>query len=154
MIVDNIVLLPLRSPLQLVFLSDTPITISVDNLEFTRSDTGDITGFYDWLRKDGRIVGIGVLIFEDFHFLLSTFLGLEYVTVEKQTTSGAVLASIHFYATRNYEDDKSNDQLFAKNYLYKTSCGEFGLTFQLPDSAEYDALKTSWLGFRSIDENR
>lgn len=141
MIDRNIVFVPLVSPLKPIFLSGTPVSIGVGGFEFTRSEPGDITGFYDWLRKDGHVVGVEVVIFEDFQFLLYTLGRLEYVVVQKQTSSGAILASIFFFSTRTYDSDKSNDQLFDENYIYETDSGEYGLTFNLPDNVEYDDLK-------------
>jgi hypothetical protein len=93
---------------------------------------GDFTGFYDWLRTDdGTIVGVGFqpLIDEkdEIELLTNEFLKFSYIVKSEDVDE----IDIFFSDNRKYNPSKSADQDFRNSRIYKSSDGEFAVSFGL-----------------------
>lgn len=89
-------------------------SILLGNIEYRDADIGDFIGFYDFLRNSaGEILGVRFFPFEDCDF------------AEKEL-------KMFVSPNQNYDESKSDDQLFGDNKLFKSKNGRILLTFLAP----------------------
>lgn len=104
----------------------------LDGIEYTDSNFDDFSGFYDYLRNSaGEILGVRFLPFEDYDFN------------EKELI---FLAS----ETETIDEEKSDDQRFGENKIYRTRNGNILLTFPAPNENFASDFKISPADFAEI----
>lgn len=89
-----------------------------DDSQFTDTGYGDWTGFYDWLRRDGIIVGIRYWPFEQSQFLLEAVPSAVDLTID---SVGAIL--IFLGPVSSFDEETSCDQAFEECRLLQGDAG-------------------------------
>lgn len=141
MTTNNIILVVLKSTLEIVQLNDLSHKIILDGQEFTKKIKGDFLGFYDWLKnKEGNIIGLRYFLFEDYQFIIDdlALLHVNYLEIDSAVRYNSILY-IYFSEEKDFIDKVSNDQLFGDNCIYKSELGEYAITFCLPDKMQLNA---------------
>lgn len=120
-------------------------TAIADGSQFTDTGYGDWTGFYDWLRKDGAIVGMRYWPFEQTHFLLASVLPDSDLVIDPV---GVIL--VFFGTMSSFDEEASCDQSFEECRVLRKENDEYALVVGLSDlsrdeRAMVDSLvRTKW----------
>lgn len=90
-------------------------SVALSDAVYFDSGCGDFLGFYDYLRNaEGEILGVRFAPFEEFGF-------------DRQEIQ------VFFSDKHDFEETKSDDQVFVDNKLYKSKSGARLVTFRAPN---------------------
>lgn len=105
--------------------------------KLTVMDDPDYTGFVDWLRRKGQIVGLRLSPFGLFDLFLDALRQRSYarVTVNNQLV-------LLFTKDEQYDEAYSGDQAFGETPIYATPTGDYyGLALRLPEDFDLPAFQ-------------
>jgi hypothetical protein len=139
--VNRYLLVLLRKKLTLA-ISDTRPTeiLQVDSSTYRDLGHGDLTGFYDWLRKpNGELVGVCYSPLREIAFPFGTVARFSYVKVPSSPT----YLEIYFGPDRAYDPKISDTQDFGDNWVYRSAEGELAISFDMHwlNEADFDRLQ-------------
>jgi hypothetical protein len=116
-----------RQKLGLSFIEIDRLTkeLEVDGEIYSYLGLGDWISHYDWLRdKNGNVLGIRHIPLAPYPFSINRLERLPYVKSDGESLE------IYFGDFRDFEEDRSVDQDFGANFVYRTTHDEYLMTFR------------------------
>jgi hypothetical protein len=122
----------LESRPRLAFVDDCPREkITVGGRVYRSADTGEWTGFYDWLRnRAGQVIGVRYWPFED-------TLPLDELRQRLAPSADVAIApddshlDVYFSSDHEVDTERSADQAFGGNRIFATDQGDLAISFDL-----------------------
>lgn len=131
----------LTSSLEFRLLDRVASPVTVGSEIYSRIEGEDTHGFYDWLRESsGLIIGLRYDLFRNYDEILNAIREFEYVEVEAIHEISEIV-TFYFSTERQFCEDKSGDQFFSGDYIYRSASGVYAMSFDLPDDYKFKQLQ-------------
>lgn len=125
---DTYLIVVFGKEFSLIVCNDLPEnTFAFENKRFVDTGIDTFVGFYDWLRTEQKnVIGVRIDFFSDeFESLKSELLKLSYVSHSDESEA----IDIFFLRNNKIDLDKSDDQDFLDNKIYKSYDGTYAISF-------------------------